>query len=88
MRGKKILYICIPVLTALLGLACMFFLPGQIAVHWNELGVANGFLPNWAALPISLAVCGLCLLLWEMLECRFGDPWGKRSPILNGLDRA
>ena len=60
------------------------YLPNRIAIHINELGQADNYLPKLAFL-IGLPVAGLLFQLYKVMRCKKKDPtmnvfgWNKTS---------
>ena len=60
------------------------YLPNRIAIHINELGQADDYLPKLAFL-IGLPVAGLLFQLYRVMRCKKKDPtmnvfgWNKTS---------
>ena len=60
------------------------YLPDRIAIHINELGQADNYLPKLAFL-IGLPVAGLLFQLYKVMRCKKKDPtmnvfgWNKTS---------
>ena len=77
MKNRKRLSIAILIITFILDIVCLLKLPPEIAVHWDSVGTANGFMPTYQAVLISTAATIICLLDWALLCNRFQD-----TPIL------
>ena len=41
------------ILMVILGVCCLFTLPGEIAVHWNAFGEADGYMSKYTAVAVS-----------------------------------
>ena len=60
------------------------YLPDRVAIHINELGQADNYLPKLAFL-IGLPVAGLLFQLYKVMRCKKKDPtmnvfrWYKNS---------
>lgn len=70
MNRKKI-SLALLLITIILGVICMIALPTKIAVHWDGVGTANGFLPTYQAVLISIGATLLCLFAWASLSYSF-----------------
>lgn len=69
MNRKKI-SLALLLITIILSIICMITLPATIAVHWDSMGTANGFLPTYQAVLISIGTT-LLLFAWASLSCSF-----------------
>lgn len=70
MNRKKI-SLALFLITVILGVICMVSLPSTIAVHWDSMGTANGFLPTYQAVLIAIGATLLCLVAWALLSYSF-----------------
>ncbi|MBR3752821.1 MAG: DUF1648 domain-containing protein [Ruminiclostridium sp.] len=59
------------ILMVILGVCCLFTLPGEIAVHWNAFGEADGYMSKYTAVAVSTGACAICLWAWSIMRTKY-----------------